>query len=44
MQNPDQVMLVLLDSAPEGTTFSMTDRAWDGSQFVDDAIDGGGEW
>lgn len=41
-QNPDEVVLVVLDDIDQGATFYMTDRTWDddASDFVDQENDG----
>lgn len=40
MDEPDQVLLVLLESVAEGGAFYMTDRPWDGTAFLDADNDG----
>jgi len=40
MDNPDEVLLVVLQPIEEGGTFYMTDRPWDGAEFLDSDNDG----
>lgn len=40
MQDPDEVLLILLERMDAGGTFFMTDRPWDGSKFLNSTGDG----
>lgn len=40
MDNPDEVLMVVLEPVASGGTFYMTDRPWDGSAFLDLENDG----
>ena len=44
MDDPDQVLMVTLEMIEEGAVFYMTDRPWNGTEFLDVENDGTLKW